>query len=83
MLALRAFAVGHFAAKLAWSFLISLSNPSREKKKKKTKNWPWRDRESRRDDSVERSAAAGIALLDNFDSLLFQSRQARSMNTDI
>ena len=33
MLALRAFAVGHFAAKLAWSFLISLSNPSREKKK--------------------------------------------------
>jgi len=35
MLALRAFAVGHFAAKLAWSFLISLSNPSREKKEKK------------------------------------------------
>ena len=26
------FSVGHFAAKLAWSFLISLSNPSREKK---------------------------------------------------
>jgi hypothetical protein len=82
MLALRAFAVGHFAAKLAWSFLISLSNPSRGGKKKQ-KNWPWRGRESRRDDSVERSAAAGIALLDNFDSLLFQSRQARSMNTEV
>jgi len=35
MLALRAFAVGHFAAKLAWSFLISLSNPSRGGKKNK------------------------------------------------
>jgi hypothetical protein len=35
MLALRAFAVGHFAAKLAWSFLISLSNPSRGEKKTK------------------------------------------------
>ena len=31
MLALRAFSVGHFAAKLAWSSPISLSNPSREK----------------------------------------------------
>jgi len=40
MLALRAFAVGHFAAKLAWSFLISLSNPSREKKRKKQKTGP-------------------------------------------
>jgi hypothetical protein len=37
MLALRAFAVGHFAAKLAWSFLISLSNPSRNKKEKRRK----------------------------------------------
>ena len=34
MLGLRAFSVGHFAAKLAWSFPISLSNPSREKKEK-------------------------------------------------
>ena len=35
MLALRAFSVGHFAAKLAWCFPISLSNPSRGKKRKK------------------------------------------------
>ena len=34
MLALRAFAVGHFAAKLACSFPMSLFNSSREKKGK-------------------------------------------------
>jgi hypothetical protein len=36
MLALRAFSVGHFAVKLAWSFQISLSNPSRGKEGRKS-----------------------------------------------
>ena len=36
MLGLRAFSVGHFAAKLAWSFPISLSNSSRKKTKSRS-----------------------------------------------
>ena len=32
-----AFSVGHFPAKLAWSFLISLSSPSRRKKRERCK----------------------------------------------